>query len=45
MEDKKTNTELTKEEVNIYMADCGSLKMHCLSDCVIIDPIFISSDN
>lgn len=32
--EKLTNEELTNEEVNIYADSCGSIKIHCLYDCI-----------
>ena len=30
MEERKTK-ELTTEEVNVYIKDCGDIKVHCIS--------------
>jgi len=35
--------ELKVEEVNVYIADCGDLKYHCMTDCPFKLP-FISKN-
>ena len=37
MEERKTK-ELTTEEVNVYIKDCGYIKVHCMNDCPINSP-------
>ena len=38
MEERKTK-ELTTEEVNVYIKDCGDIKVHCMNDCPINSPL------
>ena len=34
---KKGGTHM-KEEVNVYIKDCGDIKVHCMNDCPINSP-------
>lgn len=33
MTEKQLIEELSKEEVNVYAADCGEVQYHCNHDC------------
>ena len=36
MEEKRTNKEeLTVEEINVYVADCGNVRYECMHDCYL----------
>lgn len=36
--------EITIEEVNVYIKDCGDIKLHCMNDCPINSP-WLSEEN
>lgn len=36
--------ELLEKEVNIYMEDCGAMKLDCVTDCFAVSPLITTQE-